>query len=157
MNKYSSLYFGSLSKKLAYSAAPNGVEQIPNGKLLMPSKKRMIQEGEMDLANYGDDAVSGPSAVRASAALNKPSISIRGDETYKMVDRRPTSPLKEVSLREATKPLISPKVSPGVPPSRRGNYMGSPVANSSDARALLNGAKIQPSSELKSILNRFRK
>lgn len=39
------------------------VEQIPNGQMIMPSEQQMIDEGQMDLANYGPGSVSGPDAV----------------------------------------------------------------------------------------------
>lgn len=45
------------------SAAPFGVRQIPNGQIVMPSKQQMIDEGQMDLANYGPGSVSGPDAT----------------------------------------------------------------------------------------------
>jgi hypothetical protein len=39
------------------------VEKIPNGQMIMPSEQQMINEGQMDLANYGPGSVSGPDAV----------------------------------------------------------------------------------------------
>lgn len=36
------------------------VEQVPNGVMKMPSQRQMIDEGKMDLINYGPGAVSGP-------------------------------------------------------------------------------------------------
>jgi len=39
------------------------VEKIPNGQMIMPSEQQMINEGQMDLANYGPGSVSGPNAV----------------------------------------------------------------------------------------------
>jgi hypothetical protein len=38
-------------------------EKIPNGQMIMPSEQQMINEGEMDLANYGPGSVSGPDAL----------------------------------------------------------------------------------------------
>lgn len=157
MNKYTKTYFNGVTEKLAYSAAPNGVQLVPNPQLIMPSQKRMIQEGEMDLINYSDDAVSGPSAVRQSANPNIPSISIRGDQDWKSVDRLSDgskitqsgstrwSPLPSadgmsnssfdqrrqqaiVPTTPETKGLLNQfKKGPiGTPPSRRGDYMGTP-------------------------------
>ena len=38
-------------------------EKIPNGQMIMPSEQQMIDEGQMDLANYGPGSVSGPDAL----------------------------------------------------------------------------------------------
>ena len=53
----------SPAPQMRTSAAPFGVRQIPNGKMIMPSEQQMIDEGQMDLANYGPGSVSGPDAV----------------------------------------------------------------------------------------------
>lgn len=53
----------SPAPQMRTSAAPFGVRQIPNGQMIMPSEQQMIDEGQMDLANYGPGSVSGPDAV----------------------------------------------------------------------------------------------